>query len=118
MRKEYRRPGRNAYSGRAPAPRIRRSDTLYVKALAAPFTVNTIPEKTLLAHADHGAIGPIMAANGGDSETALAQFAKADISVDARAARLQDEGAKSFVQSWQELLAVIATKCAALMHTP
>src|ERR1044071_4474353 len=90
------------------------SDVLYVKALAAPFTVNTMPEGTLKALADHGELGTILPADGGDCEEVLAQFAKAGIDVDALAARLQDEGAKSFVQSWKELMAVIASKSAAL----
>lgn len=90
------------------------SDTLYINALAAPFTVNTMPEATLKALADHGEIGPVMAADGGDCEKVLAEFAKAGINVDALAAQLQDEGAKSFVKSWNELLEVIATKSAAL----
>jgi transaldolase len=89
-------------------------DILYIKALAAPFTVNTMPEGTLKALADHGEIGPIMAADGGDSEKVLDQFAQAGVNADTLAARLQDEGAKSFVKSWNELLAVIATKSAAL----
>src|ERR1039457_625183 len=80
------------------------SDTLYIKALAAPFTVNTMPEATLKALADHGEIGPIMAADGGDCETVLDRFAQAGVNVDSLAARLQDEGAKSFVKSWKELL--------------
>jgi transaldolase len=90
------------------------SDVLYVKALAAPFTVNTIPEATLLALADHGELGSIMSADGGDCEAVLAQFAKAGISVDALAAQLQADGAKSFVKSWNELLGVIASKSDAL----
>jgi transaldolase len=90
------------------------SDILYIKALASPFTVNTMPEETLKALADHGEIGPAMAADGGDCEKVLAEFAKAGINVDALAAQLQDEGAKSFVKSWNELLAVIASKSAAL----
>jgi transaldolase len=85
-------------------------DVLYVKALAAPFTVNTMPEATLNALADHGELGSIMAADGGDCETVLAQFAKAGVKIDALAAQLQDEGAKSFVKSWNELLGVIASK--------
>jgi transaldolase len=89
-------------------------DTLYVKALAAPFTVNTLPEKTLLALADHGEVGPVMAADGGDCEAVLAEFARVGINVEALAAQLQDEGAKSFVKSWNELLAVIKTKSSAL----
>jgi transaldolase len=90
------------------------SDVLYIKALAAPFTVNTMPEGTLKALADHGEIGPIMAPDGGDCEKVLAEFAKAGINVDSLAAQLQDEGAKSFVKSWNELLAVIASKSDAL----
>ena len=90
------------------------SDVLYVKALAAPFTINTMPEATLKALADHGELGAIMAADGGDCEAVLAQFGKAGINVDALAAQLQDEGAKSFVQSWNELMGVIASKSDAL----
>jgi len=90
------------------------SDVLYIQALAAPFTVNTMPEGTLKALADHGEIGPIMAADGGDCEKVLEQFAQAGVNVDSLAARLQDEGAKSFVKSWNELLAVIASKSDAL----
>jgi len=90
------------------------SDVLYVKALAAPFTVNTMPEATLLALADHGELGSIMSADGGDCEAVLAQFAKAGIAVDALAAQLQTDGAKSFVKSWNELLGVIASKSDAL----
>ena len=90
------------------------SDTLYIKALAAPFTMNTMPEATLKALADHGEIGPIMAADGGDCETVLDRFAQAGVNVDSLAARLQDEGAKSFVKSWKELLEVIASRSATL----
>jgi transaldolase len=90
------------------------SDVLYIKALAAPFTVNTMPEGTLKAFADHGELGAILPADGGDCEEVLAQFAKAGIDVDALASQLQDEGAKSFVKSWNELLAVIDSKSAAL----
>ncbi|HMP89706.1 MAG TPA: transaldolase [Kiritimatiellia bacterium] len=90
------------------------SDILYVKALAAPFTVNTMPEATLKALADHGDLGAIMAADGGDCEAVLTQFSKAGINIDSLAAQLQDEGAKSFVKSWNELMAVIASKSAAL----
>jgi transaldolase len=89
-------------------------DTLYVKALAAPFTVNTMPEATLKALADHGEIGPTMAVDGGDCEEVLDRFAKAGVNVDDLAARLQDEGAKSFVKSWSDLMAVIAVKSASL----
>jgi transaldolase len=90
------------------------SDVLYIKALAAPFTVNTMPEGTLKALADHGELGAALPADGGDCEEVLAQFAKAGIDVDALANQLQDEGAKSFVKSWNELLAVIDSKSAAL----
>ena len=90
------------------------SDVLYVKALAAPFTVNTMPEGTLKALADHGELSEIMSNDGGDCEAALAQFAKAGIDIDALAAKLQDEGAKSFVTSWNELMGVIASKSAKL----
>ena len=90
------------------------SDVLYIKALAAPFTVNTMPEGTLKALADHGELSEIMSADGGDCEAVLEQFAKAGIDVDALAARLQDEGAKSFVNSWNELMGVIASKSATL----
>jgi transaldolase len=90
------------------------SDILYVKSLAAPFTVNTMPEATLKALADHGEIGPILPADGGDCEAILAEFSKVGIDIDALAAQLQDEGAKSFVQSWNDLMAVISAKSAAL----
>jgi transaldolase len=89
-------------------------DILYIKALAAPFTVNTMPEATLKAFGDHGELGGALQADGGDSEEVLAQFAKADIDVDALAVQLQDEGAKSFVKSWDDLMSVIDVKSAAL----
>jgi transaldolase len=90
------------------------SDILYVKALAAPFTVNTMPEATLNALAEHTDLGNILPADGGDCEQVLAQFAKAGINIDALAAQLQDEGAKSFVKSWNELMDVIKSKSAVL----
>ena len=90
------------------------SDTLYIQALAAPFTVNTMPEATLNALAAHGEINAIMAPDGGNSESKLAEFSKAGVNLDALAAQLQDEGAKSFVKSWNELMAVIASKSEAL----
>jgi transaldolase len=90
------------------------SDVLYIKALAAPFTVNTMPEGTLKALADHGEVGAILPVDGGDCEEVLARFAMAGVDVDALAAQLQDEGAKSFVKSWNELLAVIDSKSTAL----
>ena len=85
-------------------------DTLYLEALAAPDTVNTIPEKTLLAFADHGTAGGAMAADGADSDTAFASFAKAGVDAEALAARLQHEGAQSFSTSWNDLMAVIADR--------
>jgi transaldolase len=90
------------------------SDILYVKALAAPFTVNTMPEGTLKAFGDHGEVGATLAADGGDCETVLANFIKAGIDIDAVAARLQDEGAKSFVKSWNDLMACIESKSTAI----
>jgi transaldolase len=86
------------------------SDILYVKALAAPFTIDTMPEGTLKAFADHGEMGNVMAADGGDCETVLAGFANAGIDIDALAKRLQDEGAASFVKSWNDLMACIESK--------
>src|SRR6201988_3161308 len=86
------------------------SDVLYIKALAAPFTVNTMPEGTLKALADPGGIGSTMPADGGDCEEVLARFAKAGVDVDALAAQLQDDGAKSFVKSWSDLMTVIKSK--------
>ena len=90
------------------------SDVLYIKALAAPLTVNTMPEATLKALADHGDIGAILAADGGDCEQVLAEFGKAGVDVDALARKLQEDGAKSFVQSWNELMGVITAKSAEL----
>lgn len=86
------------------------SDGLYVKALAAPFTVNTMPEGTLNAFADHGEVDQILAPDGGDCEKVLANFAKAGIDIDALAVRLQDEGAASFVKSWNDLMTRIESK--------
>jgi transaldolase len=90
------------------------SDTLYIEALAAPFTINTMPEGTLKAFADHGRVDAPMPPNGGDCEQVLAAFTAAGVDLDALASRLQDEGAKSFVKSWQELLAGIEAKSSAL----
>jgi len=90
------------------------SDILYVKALAAPFTVNTMPEKTLSALATHTEIGTIIPADGGDCEEVLQKFAAVGIDVNALAAQLQDEGAKTFDKSWNELMGVIGSKSAAL----
>jgi transaldolase len=90
------------------------SDVLYVQALAAPFTVDTMPEATLKALADHGVAGAAMPIDGGDSDEVLARFAAAGIDVQALAAQLQDEGAKSFVKSWNDLMGVIASKSTVL----
>ena len=93
------------------------SDILYIKALAAPFTVNTMPEGTLKALAQHTDVGTLLPADGGDCEEVLGRFAKSGIDVDGLGAQLQDEGAKSFVKSWNDLMSVIASKSAAL-HEP
>jgi transaldolase len=90
------------------------SDVLYVKSLAAPFTVNTMPEGTLKALADHGEVGATLGADGGNAEEELARFAKAKIDVDALSRQLQDEGATSFVKSWKDLMGVIGSKSAVL----
>jgi transaldolase len=92
------------------------SDTLYVDALAAPDTVDTIPEKTLRAFADHGRLGAVMAEDGGDAEAVLARFAAAGIDTDALALQLQRDGAQAFVKSWTELMTRIAEKSHALAH--
>ena len=90
------------------------SDVLYVKALAAPFTVNTMPEGTLKAVAEHGLVSATMPIDGGDSDEVPARFLAAGIDVQALSAQLQDEGAKSFVNSWNDLMGVITSKSAAL----
>jgi transaldolase len=90
------------------------SDVLYVQALAAPFTVNTMPEATLKAVADHGVVSATMPIDGGDSDEILARFAAAGIDVQALADQLQDEGAKSFVKSWNDLMSVMDSKTAVL----
>ena len=86
------------------------SDTLYIEAFASPFTVNTMPEPTLKAFADHGEIGDLMAADGGNSEQVLKEFEEAGIDVKALAQRLQDEGKVAFVKSWDDLLDSIESK--------
>jgi transaldolase len=90
------------------------SDILYVKALAAPFTVDTMPEGTLKAFADHGEVGGTLAPDGGDCEEVLARFAKAGVDVDALAERLQEEGAASFVKSWNDLMTCLESKRVAI----
>jgi transaldolase len=86
------------------------SDVLYIKALAAPHTVNTMPEQTLLAFAEHGEVGDMLAADGGNAEELLARFAKAGVDYDALAAKLQSEGAEAFDASWNDLMGCIASK--------
>ena len=90
------------------------SDILYIKALAAPFTVNTMPEGTLKAFADHGELSGMLSADGGDCEATIAAFGKAGIDVDALGSKLQEEGAASFAKSWNDLMTVIASKSAVL----
>ncbi len=91
-------------------------DTLYVQALAAPDTINTIPEKTLVAFADHGQVSGVLSADGGDAESVLAEFTRAGVNDATLAAQLQSEGAESFDASWKDLLACLATKRATLTH--
>ena len=90
------------------------SDVLYIGALAAPNTVNTMPEETLLAFAEHGKAGSVMPRDGGDCEQMLSSFTKAGVDLTKLAADLQSEGAKSFDESWQDLLTSIDTKSKAL----
>ncbi len=92
-------------------------DTLYVEALAAPDTIDTIPEKTLQAFADHGRVGAALPADGGDAETVLEDFRRQGVDDEALAARLQREGAESFTASWKALLARIQEKSASLGGT-
>jgi len=89
-------------------------DTLYLEALAAPNTINTIPEKTLLAFADHGAVKHALPLDGGNAETLLAEFMQAGVNPTALAAQLQQEGEQSFAKSWNSLMACITSKCTAL----
>jgi transaldolase len=93
------------------------SDVMYAKALTAQFTVITLPESTLIALGDHGEITSLVRADGGRCEQTLAEFTAAGIDLYALAAQLQDEGTRSFVKSWNELMAVIASKAAALART-
>jgi transaldolase len=86
------------------------SDVLYVEALAAPFTINTMPDKTLLAFADHGEVREPLPADGGDAEEVLTRLNEAGIDTDALAARLQEEGKDAFDKSWRELLETIASE--------
>jgi transaldolase len=89
-------------------------DTLYIEALAAPETINTLPEKALQAFADHGKLRGVLAPDGGDSQAMLAAFARADIDVPALATQLQQEGTESFAKSWHELMQRLSDKTKAL----
>lgn len=86
------------------------SDTLYIGALAAADTINTIPDKTLIAFADHGVVRGVMPPDGGDADAVIAEIAKSGVDTDALATRLQEEGAQAFVRSWRQLLGRIADK--------
>ncbi len=90
------------------------SDVLYITALAAPHTINTIPEATLLAFAEHGQVSTTLPVDSGDADGVLREFATAGVDVDALAAALQREGAAAFVQSWNDLLRCIDEKSSAL----
>ncbi|HXX32582.1 MAG TPA: transaldolase [Myxococcaceae bacterium] len=90
------------------------SDVLYIKALAAPFTVNTMPEGTLKALADHGDIGPMLPSDGGDCDEVLQRFVEAGVDISSLAVKLQEDGAKAFVQSWKDLMACIVSKSSAI----
>lgn len=90
------------------------SDTLYVSALAAPNTINTIPEKTLHAFAEHGKLEGVMPIDGGDADAMLAKIGTAGVDIDALAQKLQKDGADAFVKSWKQLLQRIADKASAL----
>jgi len=90
------------------------SDVLYIEGFASPFTVNTMPEPTLHAFADHGEVGELVPADGGDCEEVLAEFDAAGIDVDALAERLQEEGKEAFVKSWNDMLESIESKRGAL----
>jgi transaldolase len=89
-------------------------DTMYVEALAAPETINTLPEKTLVAFDDHGHLKDVMPADGGDAEEVLAKFARAGVDVATLADSLQREGAEAFSKSWKDLLECIASKSESL----
>jgi transaldolase len=90
------------------------ADTLYVEALAAPDTINTLPEKTLLAFADHGRVGPALAADGGGDDGVLEELRRAGIDAATLAARLQNEGVQAFADSWHALMTCLRDKQAAL----
>ncbi|MFN8378633.1 MAG: transaldolase [Anaerolineae bacterium] len=86
------------------------SDTLYIRALASPYTVNTMPEGTLLKFADHGTLDGILSAAGGNGEAVISRISRLGVDVDALAAQLQKDGAEAFVKSWDEMMGVVAAK--------
>jgi transaldolase len=86
------------------------SDVLYIRGLAAPNTINTMPEKTLLAFGDHGTIEGTIPRDGGDAQQVLAAFGRAGFDLEQLAARLQKEGAESFVASWKDLMGAVENK--------
>jgi transaldolase len=90
------------------------SDVLYVEAFQAPETIDTIPESTLMAFANHGVVGPMMDPSGGDAEARLAEFTKVGVDIDALALKLQQDGASAFAKSWKDLLQRIEEKSKAL----
>jgi transaldolase len=90
------------------------SDVLYLQALAAPFTIATVPEATLRAFADHGRVSDLLSPDGGDCEEVLDRFRRAGIDIDALGVQLQREGAEAFDKSWSDLLGCIASKSEAL----
>jgi transaldolase len=94
------------------------SDVLYIKALAAPDTINTMPEETLMAFADHGEVGALLPVDGGDAQEMLSRFGQVGVNYEGLAAELQQEGAKSFDRSWNDLMDTIASKCKGLRRTP
>ena len=91
------------------------SDVLYAEALAAPDTINTMPDATLLALADHGNVGAVLPVDGGDADAVLASFARHGVDVDALGDRLQRDGATAFVDSWRHLMDGIALKADAIL---
>ncbi len=90
------------------------SDVLYVESLAAPDTIATLPEETLLAFADHGKVDGVLPADAGDAEEVLARFARVGVDIMALAGDLQNEGALAFDKSWNDLIDCITSKCSVL----
>lgn len=90
------------------------SDYLYIRALASPHTVNTMPEATLLKFGEHGTLGRILSPGGGDAEETIFNISRLGFDMDEMAAQLQQEGADSFVKSWNDLMGVLETKAGSL----